>query len=77
MTQLQSNINPFVLMTDPQAVFAALARSGRLSRLESRLCRPLDKPLATTARDELAECDETDDASIELRHSPAQSESAQ
>ena len=37
--------NPFVLMLDPQAVFAAIERSNRLSRLESRICRPLDKPL--------------------------------
>ena len=77
MTQLQSDINPFVLMTDPQAVFAALARSGRLGRLESRLCRPLDQRLASAARDEEAERDETDNAVIELRDLPAQSESAQ
>lgn len=77
MTQLQPDINPFVLMTDPQAVFAALARSGRLNRLESRLCRPLDKRLPSAARDEEAERDETDNAGIELRDLPAQSESAQ
>ena len=45
MTQRQPDINPFALMTDPQAVFEALARSERLSSLESRLYRPLDKPL--------------------------------
>ena len=38
--------NPFALMMDPDAVFAALARSHRLERLQSRICRPLDKPFA-------------------------------
>lgn len=37
--------NPFALMMDPQAVFAAMERSERLNRLQSRVCRPLDKPL--------------------------------
>ncbi|RRS05524.1 hypothetical protein EIP75_04775 [Aquabacterium soli] len=37
--------NPFALMMDPQAVFDAMARSERLNRLQSRVCRPLDKPL--------------------------------
>ncbi len=38
--------NPFALMMDPEAVFAAIASSDRLARLQSRICRPLDKPLA-------------------------------
>ena len=37
--------NPFALMMDPQAVLAAMERSERLNRLQSRVCRPLDKPL--------------------------------
>lgn len=37
--------NPFVLLTDPQAVFRAIERSERLERLHSRICRPLDRPL--------------------------------
>ena len=45
--------NPFALMMDPDAVFAALAQSDRLSRLKSRICRPLDKP--TIAKVEAAE----------------------
>jgi hypothetical protein len=36
--------NPFVLMIDPQTVFAAIERSERLARLQSTICRPLDKP---------------------------------
>jgi hypothetical protein len=30
---------------DPQAVFRAIENSERLERLQSRVCRPLDKPL--------------------------------
>jgi hypothetical protein len=37
--------NPFALMMDPQAVIAAMERSERLNHLQSRICRPLDKPL--------------------------------
>jgi hypothetical protein len=36
--------NPFALMMTPEAVFAAIERSERLSRLKSRICRPLDGP---------------------------------
>lgn len=36
--------NPFVLMTSPETIFAAIERSERLSRLKSTICRPLDKP---------------------------------
>jgi hypothetical protein len=38
--------NPFALMMDPAAVFAAIEHSERLARLHSRICRPLDKPQA-------------------------------
>lgn len=37
--------NPFGLMVNPDAILAAVERSERLSRLERRICRPLDKPL--------------------------------
>lgn len=36
--------NPFVLMISPETVFAAIERSDRLARLQSTICRPLDKP---------------------------------
>ena len=36
-------------MMDPGAVFAAMARSDRLDRLTSRVCRPLDKPATVRA----------------------------
>ncbi len=37
--------NPFALMLNPAEVFQAIERSGRLERLQRRVCRPLDKPL--------------------------------
>ena len=45
MQTLPRNINPFALMIDPQAVLAQIEVSGRLERLQRRVCRPLDKPL--------------------------------
>ena len=45
MTSLQTEPNPFALMMNPEAIFAAVAASDRLARLKSRICRPLDKPL--------------------------------
>ena len=45
MTTAQISPNPFALMMDPETVLAAVARSDRLNRLTSRICRPLDKPL--------------------------------
>ncbi|MBN8508212.1 MAG: hypothetical protein J0L57_06315 [Burkholderiales bacterium] len=41
--------NPFALLMDPEAVFRAIAKSERLVRLQSRICRPLDKPLLPPA----------------------------
>ena len=43
MSQTQVASNPFALMMDPAAVFAAIEHSERLARLHSRICRPLDK----------------------------------
>lgn len=41
--------NPFALLMDPDTVFKTLANSGHLDRLQSRVCRPLDKPLIPRA----------------------------
>ena len=46
MSQIEVDSNPFALMMDPAAVFAAIERSERLARLQSRICRPLDKQQA-------------------------------
>jgi hypothetical protein len=43
MSTVQEISNPFALMMDPESIFAAVARSERLARLTSRVCRPLDK----------------------------------
>jgi len=44
--------NPFALMMAPEAVLAAVERSERLSNLQRRVCRPLDKPLLGRQDDE-------------------------
>lgn len=44
--------NPFALLLNPAAVLAEVERSGRLNRLASRICRPLDKPVLGTASDD-------------------------
>jgi hypothetical protein len=71
MTTAQIVPNPFALMMDPESVLAAVAKSERLARLSSQICRPLDKPVAprpdtdraTVAFDQLldaaAECTNT------------------
>jgi hypothetical protein len=46
MTQTQHPVgNPFALLMDPQAIFRAIEKSERLEGLQSRVCRPLDRPL--------------------------------
>ena len=60
-TQLDPVVaNPFALMMDPEAVFRAIERSGRLAHLKSRVCRPLDKPLLQGAA--ASEAEETAEA---------------
>ena len=55
--------NPFALMMDPQAVLEAMERSERLNRLQSRVCRPLDKPLIPLVSSEGQDFDrEVDDS---------------
>lgn len=44
MSELNHVRNPFMLMTHPEMVLAALERSERLDRHNRRLCRPLDRP---------------------------------
>jgi hypothetical protein len=54
--------NPFALMMDPQAVLEAMERSERLNRLQSRVCRPLDKPLIPVVQGESQDFDQEVDA---------------
>lgn len=54
--------NPFALLMDPDAVFRTLETSGRLERLQRRVCRPLDKPLIPRTSDAaLDELEDSDD----------------
>lgn len=45
MHKQQPVSDPFAMLMDLQAVVQAMERSDRLARLQSRVCRPLDKPL--------------------------------
>lgn len=58
--------NPFALMMDPQAVLEAMERSERLNRLQSRVCRPLDKPLIPLVNGEGQDFDREVDAAPDL-----------
>ena len=49
--------NPFALMLDPAAVILAMEKSDRLSRLHSRICRPLDKSPGAPAAEETDDSD--------------------
>lgn len=62
MELLSHAANPFALMLDPAAVVRAMEQSDRLARLQSRICRPLDKPLvgSTEQADDLV----TDDGFV-------------
>lgn len=63
MTSIQIASNPFAQMMDPQAVIAAVERSERLQALQSRVCRPLDRPLGPVEADgEAASFDASVDA---------------
>lgn len=58
--------NPFALMMDPQAVLEAMERSERLNRLQSRVCRPLDKPLIPLVNNEGQAFDQEVDAAPDV-----------
>ena len=58
--------NPFALMMDPQAVLEAMERSERLNGLQSRICRPLDKPLIPLVNNEGQAFDKEVDASPDI-----------
>ena len=59
MTHAQIASNPFALMMNPEAVFAAIEKSERLARLTSQICRPLDKPMV--ARPDAADTSSAED----------------
>ena len=49
--------NPFALLLNPADVLAQVERSERLRRLQSRICRPLDKPTIPCATEDGFEAD--------------------
>ncbi|TAK78781.1 MAG: hypothetical protein EPO01_10460 [Aquabacterium sp.] len=57
--------NPFALMMDPESVVKEMERSERLARLQSRICRPLDKPLIPKVGEEEASNTGRYDAEVE------------
>jgi hypothetical protein len=46
--------NPFALLMHPDVVVKAMEASDRLSRLHSRVCRPLDRPMIPRRADDPA-----------------------
>ena len=64
MRKAESAPNPFELMMNPAAIFQALERSDRLARLESRVCKPLDKPLIPKVGADVAAFDSLVDAGL-------------
>lgn len=53
----QLSRNPFVLMTNPEAVLYAMAHSDALARLHGQVFHPLDKPLASSVAEDVAAYD--------------------
>ena len=68
MTQTTAVRNPFMLMTEPEVVLAAIEKSERLSQLNRHLCRPLDRPVLGNRRAEQNDSEDvdTDDDAGEL-----------
>jgi hypothetical protein len=58
--------NPFALLMNPDTVVLAMERSDRLSRLQRRICRPLDKPLIPRVGKDVAAFDREIDAAVEV-----------
>lgn len=59
--------NPFVMMTDPETILAAVERSERLNRLNRKVYRPLDRPLIPkVGAKDLSAFDDEIDAEVEL-----------
>ncbi|MBP6777019.1 MAG: hypothetical protein KA151_07165 [Piscinibacter sp.] len=61
--------DPFAMLMDLQGVVQAMERSDRLARLQSRICRPLDKPLVAGTGGERDDFDGVIDAAPEADES--------
>jgi hypothetical protein len=67
MMPIQTPSNPFALLMHPETVLHAIEHSDRLGRLQSRVCRPLDKPLIPRVAKDVAEFDRRLDAAAVIR----------
>jgi hypothetical protein len=65
MHQQQPVSDPFAMLMDLQGVVQAMERSDRLARLQSRICRPLDKPFVADSSSEREKFDGAIDAQVE------------
>ena len=52
MSQQAQVRNPFMLLVNPEVVLAAIENSERLGKLNSKMCRPLDGPVAEATAEE-------------------------
>ena len=66
MQRNQPARNPFALMTHPEVVLEALARSENLARLQTQVFRPLDKPVLGKTAEDVAAYDRRIDQSREI-----------
>lgn len=65
MAQQTQARNPFMLMINPEVVFAAIENSERLSGLNRHLCRPLDRQ-SLPAGSDVAEASAISDDDVDL-----------
>jgi hypothetical protein len=60
MQSVPQSMNPFALLMHPELVLAQVQNSERLTRLKSRVCRPLDKANGAIAADSSSNAELTD-----------------
>ena len=66
MRNVSTLANPFVMMTNPETILAAVERSERLNRLSRKVYRPLDRPLIPkVGAKDMAEFDREIDAAAD------------
>lgn len=65
MSQQAQVRNPFMLLVNPEVVLAAIENSENLGKLNSKMCRPLDGPVAT------ASAEDGNDETVEEANAPS------
>ena len=66
MSQTQIASNPFSQLINPGAMLLAVQNSKRLTQLQSRICRPLDKPAVAQGDADVVAFDEALDQATDL-----------